>query len=92
MRKLILVAAAALVLGASPSAVRASQEYTENDSHPLALLSYALNPIGYTLEWLITRPIHELVKQPDLEPVFGHDRESNDVEEPAGIRVRRDAH
>jgi len=91
MRKLIVLAVAALVLGSSPSLARASQDYGDNDSHPLVLLSYALNPIGYTLEWLVTRPLHELVRQPDLGPVFGHDRQSGDVEEPIGLRVRRDS-
>lgn len=91
MRKLILLTAAVLVLGSgSMSRVQASQEYDDYDSHPLVLLSYALNPIGYTIEWLVTRPIHELVRQPDLGPVFGHDREANYGEESIGVVIHRE--
>jgi hypothetical protein len=32
---------------------------------------YALS-VGYALEWLVARPIHALVSQPELEPIFGH--------------------
>jgi hypothetical protein len=42
------------------------------DSHPLRLVAYALHPLGYTVEWLFTRPIHALVSQPELCPIFGY--------------------
>lgn len=44
-----------------------------DDSHPLRLVAYAVNPVGYTLEWLVLRPIHALTSQPRLRPVFGTD-------------------
>lgn len=47
-------------------------DYDDSQSHPLRIAAYALNPIGYTLEWLVARPIHALVSQPELEPIFGH--------------------
>ncbi len=47
-------------------------DYDDSQSHPLQLAAYAVYPIGYTLEWLVTRPIHALVSQPELEPIFGH--------------------
>ena len=47
-------------------------EYDDSQSHPLRLVAYALHPVGFALEWLIVRPIHALVSQPELEPVFGH--------------------
>jgi hypothetical protein len=46
--------------------------YDDLQSHPLRLLAYIVHPVGYSLEWLVTRPFHELVAQPDLAPVFGH--------------------
>jgi hypothetical protein len=48
-------------------------EYDDSESHPLRLAAYAINPIGYTAEWLILRPIHALVSQPELAPIFGHE-------------------
>jgi hypothetical protein len=50
--------------------------YNDGDSHPLRLVSYALHPVGYTLEWLVMRPIHALVSQPELCPVFGHSEDN----------------
>ena len=47
------------------------------DSHPLRLIAYVLHPVGYTVEWLVTRPIHALVTQPELQPVFGTDTYSS---------------
>lgn len=44
-----------------------------DDSHPLRLVAYAVHPVGYTLEWLVLRPIHALTSQPQLRPVFGTD-------------------
>jgi hypothetical protein len=46
--------------------------YTDADAHPLRIVSYAIYPVGYSLEWLITRPIHALVTQPELAPIFGY--------------------
>jgi len=46
--------------------------YDDSQAHPLRVVAYALNPVGYALEWLVTRPIHALVSQPDLKNVFGH--------------------
>lgn len=46
--------------------------YDDSQAHPLRLLAYAVHPIGFAAEWLITRPIHAIVSQPDLHRVFGH--------------------
>jgi hypothetical protein len=46
--------------------------YDDSQSHPLRIAAYAVNPVGYALEWLVTRPIHALVSQPELERIFGH--------------------
>lgn len=46
--------------------------YDDSQAHPLRIAAYALHPVGYAVEWLLTRPIHALVSQPELAPVFGH--------------------
>jgi hypothetical protein len=61
-----------LLLVAMPVGASAHDAYDDSESHPLRLAAYALNPVGYALEWLVMRPIHFVVSQPRLEPVFGH--------------------
>ncbi|MGE0821454.1 MAG: hypothetical protein AB7G75_23330 [Candidatus Binatia bacterium] len=46
--------------------------YDDSQAHPLRIAAYAFHPVGYAVEWLVTRPIHALVSQPELEPIFGH--------------------
>jgi hypothetical protein len=46
--------------------------YDDSQAHPLRILAYAVHPVGYALEWLLTRPIHAIVSQPELHRVFGH--------------------
>jgi len=53
--------------------------YDDSQAHPLRIAAYAIHPIGYALEWLVTRPIHALVSQPELERVFGHKPHSWDL-------------
>lgn len=71
MKRLLLVLVLAL-WAAAPSTVLAHDAYDDTQSHPLRLAAYALHPAGYALEWLIMRPIHFVVSNPSLEPVFGH--------------------
>ena len=42
------------------------------ESNPIRLLAYAINPAGWFLEWTVARPIHFVVSNPQLEPIFGH--------------------
>jgi hypothetical protein len=56
----------------SPAAAYFDEYDDYEDAHPLRLVAYAIHPIGFSLEWLVTRPIHALVSQPELEPIFGH--------------------
>ena len=85
MRKLIvLVAALVLMASANVGWAGGADEYDDSQSHPLRLLAYIIHPIGYTAEWLVTRPFHELVAQPDLEPVFGHEPHAYYGESPFG--------
>ena len=65
--------------------------YDDSQSHPLRIVAYAVHPVGYALEWLVTRPIHAIVSQPELERVFGHKPHGWDfccgMEEPAEASV-----
>src|SRR5215475_14977813 len=56
----------------SNSAPAYYDDYDDSESHPLSIARYAIYPIGYTLEWIIFRPIHALVSEPDLAPIFGY--------------------
>jgi hypothetical protein len=47
-------------------------DYDDSESHPLRIVSYAIHPIGYTVDQLLMRPLHALVSQPELAPIFGH--------------------
>jgi hypothetical protein len=72
MRKLIMLAAMVALMGTMTAAPAVADEYDDLQSHPLRILAYVIHPVGFTAEWLLTRPFHQIVSQPDLEPVFGH--------------------
>jgi hypothetical protein len=71
VNRLVLVFVLAL-LAMAPGSVRAHDSYDDTQSHPARLAAYALHPVGYALEWLVMRPIHFVVSNPGLEPIFGH--------------------
>ena len=89
MRKLIMVAVAVALLGSARLSFAAggADDYDDSQSHPLRLAAYVIHPIGYTLEWLVTRPFHELVAQPDLAPVFGHTSHEYYGDAPVGTAI-----
>ncbi len=72
MKKLIGTVVAAVWLVGMPVGARAHDAYDDSESHPLRLVAYAVYPIGFTLEWLVMRPLHFMVSHPQAEPVFGH--------------------
>jgi hypothetical protein len=55
-----------------PVPARAHDAYDDSESHPLRLAAYVIHPVGVALEWLVMRPLHFVVSQPELEPVSGH--------------------
>ena len=93
MRKLVIMMAAAAFVGgmhlslATRAWADGADEYDDSQAHPLRIAAYLLHPIGYTLEWLVTRPFHELVAQPDLEPVFGHTSHQYYGDDPVGAAI-----
>ena len=76
-RHLFSFAVASTLLLAAAMPARAHDAYDDSQSHPLLLASYALNPVGVALEWLVTRPIHFVASQPRLETIFGHKPHEN---------------
>jgi len=58
-------------------------EYTDTeDSQLLKLVSYVLAPIGYALEWTVTRPLHNLATKSSLAPALSGDTEYSEMYNP----------
>ena len=72
MTRFILVVGLAVGLLGAPSVVRAHDAYDDSESNPIRLAAYAISPVGWLLEWTVMRPIHFVVSNPQLEPIFGH--------------------
>lgn len=71
MKRFLLATAIACLFAFAPAA-RAHDAYDDSESNPLRVAAYALHPVGWALEWLVARPIHFFVSQPQTEPIFGH--------------------
>ena len=75
MKRVIVAGLLAMLLTiAARPAAAVPDDYDETQSHPLRVIAYLVNPVGYALEWVIFRPFHYVVSRPALEPVFGHRR------------------
>jgi hypothetical protein len=72
VKHLLVALVVAVGVMAVPATGRAHDAYDDSQSHPLRLLAYAVNPIGYAIEWTVMRPIHFVVSQHSVEKVFGH--------------------
>jgi hypothetical protein len=58
-------------------------EYTDTeDGQLLKVVSYVLAPLGYALEWGVTRPLHYLATQTSLAPVMSGDNENSEIYNP----------
>src|ERR1700688_5282785 len=77
-RRSAIILCAALVLGL-PTISRAQynnndqqnpKEYHDEDSQPLAIISYVFYPIGYAFEWLVARPLHYVSHDSPVAPMF----------------------
>ena len=89
MRRVAIILCAALVLGL-PTISSAQyndndqqnpKEYHDEDSQPLAIVSYLFYPIGYAFEWLVARPLHYVATESPAAPVF-KDVDGNDTAPP----------
>jgi hypothetical protein len=92
MGRLILCMVLALAM-AMPASVVAQQgpyndkqnpnEYTDaEDGQVLKLASYILAPLGYALEWGVTRPMHYLATKTSLAPALSGDTEYSEMYNP----------
>jgi len=58
-------------------------EYTDTeDGQVLKVVSYFLAPIGYALEWGVTRPLHYLATKTSLAPAMSGDTEYSQIYNP----------
>ncbi len=72
MKQLIGTLAVVVWLAGMPVRASAHDAYDDSESHPLRLVAYAVHPVGFTVEWLVMRPLHFLVSSPQLERITGH--------------------
>ena len=58
-------------------------EYTNaEDGQLLKVISYFIAPIGYALEWGVTRPLHYLATKTPLAPAMSGDTEYSEMSNP----------
>jgi hypothetical protein len=79
---LVIIAAMAL----PAAAAQPVDQYDDSQSDPFRVAAYILYPVGYTLEWVIFRPMHWVVAQPKLERVFGHQPHQDYIIGPESVR------
>ncbi len=72
MKRLIGTLAVAAWFAGMPVRASAHDAYDDSESHPLRLVAYAIHPVGFTIEWLVMRPLHFMVSSPELERISGH--------------------
>lgn len=82
MRQLLAAVAVVTVLTLPAGRALAHDAYNDADSNPLKLISYPVAAVGFALEWVFTRPIHFLVSQPTLQPVFNYEPTYNAFDSP----------
>jgi len=70
-KSMVMLGVVACLWGTAPRAL-AHDTYHDSDSHPLKIASWAVAPVGFLVEWTVTRPIHFLVSNPQLERIFNH--------------------
>ncbi len=72
MTRLLCALALVVTVIAAPISARAHDAYDDSESNPLRLAAYGLYPVGVMLEWIIMRPLHFVVSNPQLERLSGH--------------------
>jgi hypothetical protein len=45
-------------------------EYTDDDSNPIAILADVLYPIGFAAEWTVARPLHWVANDSPASPMY----------------------
>ena len=57
-------------------------EYSDEDSQPVAILADALYPIGFAAEWLVARPLHWVTTDSPAAPAYRPVGASNNAPPP----------
>jgi hypothetical protein len=55
-----------------PTVASAHRYDRTRDFHPLRVIGFGVNAVGIATEYVVTRPIHWVVSQGELDIVFGH--------------------
>lgn len=78
-RKLLLIVLVIFVLSIF-SSVSYGRDYTRGkDDNPVRVVAYIVHPFGMALDYAIMRPVHWVVKQTDLNKVFGSKHKPEDI-------------
>lgn len=72
MRRLLLALGLVAAVGAI-APVAAHDAYDDSEANPFRIAAYGAYPIGYLAEWVVMRPMHFVVSNPQLEKIFGHE-------------------
>ena len=67
-----MVSVTAHVASAADERYADEQQYEDAFSNPLRIAYYLIYPVGFTVEWLVMRPLHYIVSRPGLDRVFGY--------------------
>jgi hypothetical protein len=82
VRELLTALALGAALALSTGSALAHDAYSDAESHPLKIMSYPVAAAGFALEWLVTRPVHFIVSQPNLQRVFNYSPSYNAFDRP----------
>ncbi len=86
MKRLLAAMLIIAALALPAAAAQPVDEYDDSQSNPFRVAAYLLYPVGYALEWIIFRPMHWVVAQPNLVNVFGHESHQDYVVGPETMR------
>ncbi len=98
MWRAIICLSAALILGV-PNLAAAQvidddrqnpNEYTDEDSQPLRMLSYFVAPVGFLLEWGVARPLHYVATNTFLAPAMSAETRVPPFRPPASADIPLD--
>jgi hypothetical protein len=69
---LVSLLAGPALAGGDNGGYRTMGQYSDGESNPLRIVAYAIAPVGFLAEWLVTRPLFRLVSQQDTAPIFSY--------------------
>ncbi|MBI1291506.1 hypothetical protein GC173_09725 [bacterium] len=78
MKMKALVAGLAIATMAMVSTAHADRYTRATNDNPLRFVRYVVQPVGLLVEYVVYRPIHWVVSQPNLDIVFGHEAKTDE--------------